>query len=123
MKGLRGERLASEFQKAVYEVISRRLRYRVPQLSAIISVTGADVAPDLKTAKIYVSIYDTSEEKKLASFETIKENAGFIRHELAGMLRIRTVPALTFILDGSMEYGAHIDEILNKLESEHKDEQ
>ncbi|HIU00473.1 MAG TPA: 30S ribosome-binding factor RbfA [Candidatus Coproplasma excrementavium] len=123
MKGLRGERLASEFQKAVYEVISRRLRDRVPQLSAIISVTGADVAPDLKTAKIYVSIYDTSEEKKLASFETIKENAGFIRHELAGMLRIRTVPALTFILDGSMEYGAHIDEILNKLESEHKDEQ
>ena len=123
MKGLMGERLASEFQKAVYEVISRRLRDRVPQLSAIISVTGADVAPDLKTAKIYVSIYDTSEEKKLASFETIKENAGFIRHELAGMLRIRTVPALTFILDGSMEYGAHIDEILNKLESEHKDEQ
>lgn len=123
MKGLRGERLASEFQKAVYEVISRRLRDRVPQLSAIISVTGADIAPDLKTAKIYVSIYDTSEEKKLASFETIKENAGFIRHELAGMLRIRTVPALTFILDGSMEYGAHIDEILNKLESEHKDEQ
>ena len=123
MKGLRGERLASEFQKAVYEVISRRLRDRVPQLSAIISVTGADVAPDLKTAKIYVSIYDTSEGKKLASFETIKENAGFIRHELAGMLRIRTVPALTFILDGSMEYGAHIDEILNKLESEHKDEQ
>lgn len=123
MKGLRGERLASEFQKAVYEVISRRLRDRVPQLSAIISVTGADVAPDLKTAKIYVSIYDTSEEKKLATFETIKENAGFIRHELAGMLRIRTVPALTFILDGSMEYGAHIDEILNKLESEHKDEQ
>ena len=104
-------------------MISRRLRDRVPQLSAIISVTGADVAPDLKTAKIYVSIYDTSEEKKLASFETIKENAGFIRHELAGMLRIRTVPALTFILDGSMEYGAHIDEILNKLESEHKDEQ
>ena len=123
MKGLRGERLASEFQKAVYEVISRRLRDRVPQLSAIISLTGADVAPVLKTAKIYVSIYDTSEEKKLASFETIKENAGFIRHELAGMLRIRTVPALTFILDGSMEYGAHIDEILNKLESEHKDEQ
>ena len=122
MKGLRGERLASEFQKAVYEVISRRLRDRVPQLSAIISVTGADVAPDMKTAKIYVSIYDTSEEKKLASFETIKENAGFIRHELAGMLRIRTVPALTFILDGSMEYGAHIDELLNKLESEHKDE-
>lgn len=128
MKGLRGERLASEFQKAVYEVISRKLRDKVSSLSAIISVTGADVAPDLKTAKIYISIFDPSEEKKLASFAAIKENAGFIRHELAGMLRIRTVPALTFILDGSMEYGAHIDEILHKLETEHdgtdnKDEQ
>lgn len=122
MKGLRGERLNSEFQKAVYEVISRRLRDRVPSLSAIISVTGADVAPDLKTAKIYVSIYDSSEERKLASFITIKENAGFIRHELSHMLRIRTVPALTFILDGSMEYGAHIDEILNKLDVKSEDD-
>ena len=122
MKGLRGERLNSEFQKAVYEVISLRLRDRVPSLSAIISVTGADVAPDLKTAKIYVSIYDSSEERKLASFNTIKENAGFIRHELSHMLRIRTVPALTFILDGSMEYGAHIDEILNKLDVKSEDD-
>ena len=122
MKGLRGERLNSEFQKAVYEVISRRLRDRVPSLSAIISVTGADVAPDLKTAKIYVSIYDSSEERKLASFNTIKEIAGFIRHELSHMLRIRTVPALTFILDGSMEYGAHIDEILNKLDVKSEDD-
>ena len=112
----------SEFQKAVYEVISRRLRDRVPSLSAIISVTGADVAPDLKTAKIYVSIYDSSEERKLAYFNTIKENAGFIRHELSHMLRIRTVPALTFILDGSMEYGAHIDEILNKLDVKSEDD-
>ena len=118
MKGLRGERLASEFQKAVYEVISRRLRDRAPGLSAIISVTGADIAPDLKTAKIYVSIYDKDEAKKLASFELIKENAGFIRHELSGMLRIRTVPALTFILDGSMEYGEKIDRIMRKLEEE-----
>ena len=122
MKGLRGERLNSEFQKAISEIISRKLRDRYPQLSAIISVTGADVAPDLKTAKIYVSIYYKPEEKQLASFGIIKENAGFIRHELSHMLRIRTVPALTFILDGSMEYGAHIDEILNKLDVKSEDD-
>lgn len=112
----------SEFRKAVYEVVSRKLRDREPSLSAIISVTGADVAPDLKTAKIYVSIFDVSEENKLKSFGTIKENAGFIRHELSGMLRMRTVPALTFILDGSMEYGASIDEILNKLDVKPQDD-
>ena len=114
--------MSSEFQKAVYEVISRRLRDRADGLSAIISVTGADVAPDLKTAKIYVSIFDPDEAKKNASFGIIKQNAGFIRHELAGMLRIRTVPALTFIPDGSMEYGAHIDEILDKLGKEQGDD-
>lgn len=122
MKGLRGERLSSEFQKAIYEVISRKLRNRESGLSAIISVTGADIAPDLKTSKIYISIFDTDEARKLSSFETIKQNAGFIRHELAGMLRIRTVPVLTFILDGSMEYGAHIDEIINKLEADNTDD-
>ena len=122
MKGLRGERLASEFQKAVYEVISRRLRDKVPGLSAIISVTGADVAPDLKTAKIYISIFDSDAQKQLSSFEAIKQNAGFIRHELSHMLRLRTVPSLTFILDGSMEYGAHIDEILNKLDIKQEDD-
>lgn len=72
MKGLRGERLASEFQKAIYEVISRKLRDRNPQLSAIISVTGADVAPDLKTAKIYVSIFDPSEEKSSPRLKSSK---------------------------------------------------
>ncbi len=123
MKGLRGERLSGEFQKAVYSIISRKLRDKHPQLSTVISVTGADVAPDLKTAKIYVSIFDTDEGRRDASFEIIKENAGFIRHELAGMMRLRTVPALHFILDGSMEYGAHIDEILNKLDVKPQDDE
>ena len=123
MKGLRGERLSGEFQKAVYSIISRKLRDKHPQLSTVISVTGADVAPDLKTAKIYVSIFDTDEDRRDASFEIIKENAGFIRHELAGMMRLRTVPALHFILDGSMEYGAHIDEILNKLDVKPQDDE
>lgn len=122
MKGLRGERLSGEFQKQISAVITRELRNREPSLSQIISVTGADVAPDLKTAKIYVSIFDTDEARKDASFEIIKQNAGFIRRELSRAMYLRTVPALTFILDGSMEYGAHIDELLNKLEDKGNDD-
>ena len=122
MKGLRGERLSGEFQKQISEVITRRLRDREPSLSQIISVTGADIAPDLKTAKIYISIYDKDEARKNASFGIIKQNAGFIRHELSRAMYLRTVPVLTFILDGSMEYGAHIDEIINKLEEKENDD-
>lgn len=115
MKGQRGARLSSEFQKNITAAISGELRNRYPQLSAIISVTGADIAPDLKTARIYLSIFDTDEQKRQLSFDIIKENAGFIRHILSEQMTIRYVPVLTFILDVSAEYGAHIDEILNNL--------
>ena len=118
MKGNRCERLSGEFQKEIYSVISNQLRSKFPELSTIISVTDADVAPDLKSAKIFISIFDTDKERGKESFEIIKQNAGFIRHELAMVMRLRTVPELRFHLDESMEYGSKIDRILNKLETD-----
>ncbi len=122
MKSTRGERLSGEFRKEISSVISNKLRNKFPQLSAIISVTEADVAPDLKSAKIYVSIFDTDAEKSTASFKIIKENAGFIRHELAQVMHLRTVPELRFFTDESMEYGAKIDRILSGLDTDKDDE-
>ena len=122
MKGTRGERLSGEFQKEIYSVISKKLKNDFPELSAIISVTSADVAPDLKSAKIYISIFDPDKERAANSFEIIKQNAGFIRHELSKVMHIRTVPELRFHLDESMEYGAKIDKILNEIEPVKDDE-
>lgn len=121
MKNTRGERLSGEFRKEISSVISTKLRNRFPELSAIISVTEADVAPDLKSAKIYISVFDTDEARCKNSFEIIKENAGYIRHELAQVMHIRTIPELRFHIDESMEYGAKIDKILNGLESDKND--
>lgn len=121
MKITRGERLSGEFQKEISSVISNKLRNQFPELSAIISVTEADVAPDLKSAKIYISIFDTNKQKAKNSFEIIKQNAGFIRHELSQVMHIRTVPELRFHLDESMEYGAKIDKILNGLDTDKND--
>ena len=120
MKGMRGERLAGEFQKEIHRVISGKLRAEYPELSTVISITAADVAPDLKSAKIFVSVYDHSAEKAENSFLIIKENAGFIRHEISQVMRIRTVPELRFVKDESMGYGEKIDKILQKLESDEK---
>lgn len=116
MKGVREERLAGEFRKEIYNIISGKLRGKYPGLSAIISVTSADVAPDLKSAKIYISVFDTDEERAARSFETIKESAGFIRFELSKIMHIRTVPELRFIKDESMRYGEKIDKILSALD-------
>ncbi len=116
MKGLRGERLSSQFRQEIYAVISKDLKDRYPDISAIISVTQTDVAPDLKSCRVYISIYDKDDDRKQRSFEIIKENAGFIRHSLSKVLKIRTVPELRFMLDESMEYGEKIDKILKNIE-------
>ncbi len=115
MKVSRTSRLDSEYQKEIASIISKELKNREPQLSGIISVTEADVAPDLKTAKIFLSIYAKNEEKKAESFALIVKNAGYIRHCLSQRMRMRTVPVLTFCLDGSMEYGSKIDELLKQV--------
>lgn len=115
---MRGERLSSQFREEIYTVISTGLRNKYPSMSAIISVINADVAPDLKSCKVYVSIFDTDADKKEATFKILKENAGYIRHELSKVLRIRTVPELRFILDASMEYGDKIDKLLKTIETD-----
>lgn len=121
MKGNRSQRLSGEFQKEISNIISVKLRNKFSDMSAIISVTEVDVAPDLKSANVYVSIFDTDKAKAENTFEIIKENAGFIRFELSKIMRTRTVPELRFASDKSMEYGAKIDKILNGLESKDND--
>lgn len=114
----RTDRLDSEYRKEISAVISGALKNKEPELKGIISITEADVAPDLKTAKIYVSVYTATKTEKERTLEILRENAGFIRKELARVMRTRTVPALTFIEDGSMEYGSKMDELLDSLKKD-----
>lgn len=114
MKVSRTSRLNGEYQKEVSEII-RRLKDKNPGLKGLISVTEMDVAPDLKTAKAYVSIYAKNEEDKQTSFATLQECAGQVRHELAQVMKMRTVPSITFLWDGSMTYGARMDELFKQI--------
>lgn len=114
MKVSRTSRLNGEYQKEISAIL-RRLKDKAPDLKGLISVTETDVAPDLKTAVVYVSIYGTSDEETKRSFALLQENAGWIRHELSQVMRMRTVPALTFRIDGSMGYGAKMDELFKKI--------
>jgi len=114
MKVSRTSRLNGEYQKEISEII-RRLKDRATGMKGLISVTEVDVAPDLKTAYAYVSIYGVNAEETKRTFETLQENAGFIRHELSKVMRMRTVPAITFRMDGSMGYGAKMDELFKSI--------
>ena len=119
MKTPRTSRLNGEYQKEI-SVILRRVKDRNPQMKGLISVTETDVAPDLKTAYVYVSIYGVGEEETKRSCAALQENAGFIRHELSKVMKMRTVPMLTFRMDKSMVYGAKMDELFKKIERESK---
>lgn len=111
----RTDRVDGELQREIAAILSGELKNREPDLRGLISVTEVDAAPDFKTAKVYVSIYAASEEQKKTSLAILRENAGFVRRELAKVMRMRTVPALTFLEDGSMAYGSHMDELFASL--------
>ncbi len=111
----RTERVDGELQREIAAIISGELKNRCPDLKGLISVTGVDAAPDFKTAKVYVSVYAASEEEKKASLAVLRENAGLVRRALAGVMRMRTVPALTFLEDTSMAYGSHMDALFASL--------
>ena len=114
MKVSRTSRLNGEYQKEI-SVILRQVKDRNPQMKGLISVTEMDVAPDLKTAYAYVSIYGVDEAGTQETLKILQDNAGFIRHELAKVMRMRTVPAVTFRLDKSMAYGAKMDELFKTI--------
>ena len=85
-----------------------------PRVSeAFVSVTAADVTPDLKFAKIFYSVMggDAKEVGK-----GLKSASGYIRKRIAETLNLRQTPELTFVTDDSIAYGAHINELLNKIE-------
>ena len=114
MKVSRTSRRNGEYQKEISAIL-RKVKDRNVDLKGLISVTEVDVAPDLKTAYVYVSIYGVNEAESKRSFEILQESAGFIRRELSQVMRMRTVPALTFRMDGSMGYGAKMDELFKGL--------
>ncbi len=116
----RNDRLNGEFQKEIYEIISRRLKN--PLVTEMFSVLRVDASRDLSHAKVYISIYSKDEEKKQKTFNAIAEDAKKIRYELAKVMRIRTVPELHFILDGTMEYGDKMEKLFKSInEGEKRD--
>lgn len=114
----RTDRLNSEFKKEIYEIIARRLND--PEITEMVSVMKVDVSRDLSYAKVFVSVFSKDPEKSKRTFDAICKNAKKIRFELGGSMRIRTVPELSFVLDGSMEYSDKINKIFAEIEKGEK---
>lgn len=114
MANYRRGRINDEMQKAMAEILRTVKDPRVSE--AFISVTGAEVTPDLKYAKIYYSALGMkSAEDKKEIARGLKSSAGYIRRQVAAKLNLRITPEITFVEDTSITYGAHIAELLNGI--------
>ncbi len=107
----RFNRVDEELKKEISNIISFELKN--PNVTGMISVTKAKVTPDLKYAKVYVSILNSKNIKE--TLANLKKSSGFIRSELAKRINLRITPEIIFELDDSLEYGARIDSILKDI--------
>ena len=83
-----------------------------------VSITRAEVAPDLKYATVYFSCIGDFKE----AAEGLKKCMGMLRHHLAHTLNLRITPELSFVKDGSMEHGARIAELLEQIKTQDESE-
>lgn len=102
----------SEEVKRELSMIIRELKD--PRLPDMVSVVSVRVTKDLKFAKAYISVMG-SEEVQKGTIDALKSAAGFIRREIGHRINLRITPEFSFVLDNSIEYGAHINEVLRNL--------
>jgi len=107
----RTDRISEEIKKELSSIIRELKDPRIPMMTSVVSV---NVTNDLRYAKAYISIMGT-EEEKAAAIKGLTSAAGFIRREIGSRVKLRCVPEFTFTEDSSIEYGAHINDLLNKI--------
>ena len=109
-------RVDEELRKEISQVINYELKN--PDVTGMVSVTKVKVTPDLKYAKVYVSVLNSKNLKQ--TIQGLKDSAGFIRSQVAKTVNLRITPQLVFEYDDSIVYGEKIDAILNELKKERK---
>jgi ribosome-binding factor A len=119
MQGKRLDRVNQLVREEISYLLQRELKD--PRLG-FVTVTEVQVAKDLRTAKVYVSVLGTEAEWQ-ASLAALERARGFIRNWLTPRLRLRAVPHLTFHADRSMAHAAHIQTVLERLRAEEADRQ
>lgn len=110
----RTERVSGLIQAVLGEIFQRKLKD--PGLG-FVTVTGVDVAPDLKSARVYYSVLSKGKEQRVTQ-KALERAGGFMQHEIAEALKLRFTPKLTFHFDESYEEGVKIESILERLQSE-----
>lgn len=104
-------RINEEIQRELASLIPN---VKDPRVTGMISVTGVETTPDLRFAKVYVSMLDKSSAREVV--KGLKSASGYLRREISHVLNLRYTPELIFEEDQSIDRGAHILELLRNPE-------
>ena len=114
-------RINQEVQKELSNLI--RLEVKDPRVSPMTSVVNVEVAPDLKTAKVFISVLG-DEKAQQDTIKGLKSAAPFLRSQLAHNMNMRNTPELRFISDQSIEYGVNMSHLIDEITADlHDDEE
>jgi len=119
---IKNTRINGELQKELSVII--RDEIKDPRISPWTSVVDVQVAPDLKTCKVWISVLGSEQERENTG-KGLKSAAPYIRRELAHRLNLRNTPEINFVMDQSIEYGVSmthkIDEVIAHDENAARD--
>lgn len=110
-------RINEEIQRELAELI-RSLKD--PRVQTMITITRVETTPDLRYAKVMISVMEEAKEKE--ALKGLRSAGGWLRRELGSRLQLRYTPELVFELDDSLKYGAHMFDLLSKLNISRGDE-
>ncbi len=109
---IKNTRVNTEVQRELANLIREGIKD--PRIHPMTSVTGVEVAPDLKTCKAFISVLGDSEAKK-NTLAGLKSAEGYIRKQLARSINLRNTPEIRFILDESIEYGVTMSKLIDEV--------
>jgi ribosome-binding factor A len=107
----RPARVASEFAHELGQVLARGLKD--PRITALVTVTGAKMAPDLRDVTAYVSILGDEAQKK-STLQGLEAATPYLQREVSQALKLRWTPHLRIVFDESVERGDRIDRLLRE---------
>ena len=104
-------RVNEELKREISNIINFELNNS--NITGMISVTKVKVTPDLRYARVYVSMINSKNKKN--TLAGLKQASGYIRSLLAKKINLRNTPELVFEFDETIEYGAKIDSIIEEI--------
>ncbi|MCI9621185.1 MAG: 30S ribosome-binding factor RbfA [Dorea sp.] len=110
-RSIKNTRVNTEVQRELSNIIRNM---KDPRVAPWTSVVAAEVAPDLKTCKAYISVLGDGKAQE-DTIRGLESAEGYIRRELAHTLNMRNTPEIRFILDQSIEYGVNMSKKIDEV--------